>query len=204
MAAVEWPLYDHGSQLCPDDMVLAGAVCIDRYEAPNEPGAAPLAMQTAYDGEDWCALRGKRLCTDVEWMAACQGELGTLYPYGDAHVTARCNDDKVWLSPDWGLLATWPAQEAQDEAAALYQADPSGWRQECVSETGAFDLTGNVAEWVVRTIPNANDYDHVMKGCYWAGCYGGTLPNCTFVNPAHPGDFRTYEAGFRCCREPDD
>jgi formylglycine-generating enzyme required for sulfatase activity len=201
-AAQEWPLLDHGSSPCPEDMVLAAAVCVDRYEAPNEPGADPLAMQTAYDGEDWCVARGKRLCRDVEWMAACQGEAGTLYPYGDDHVTSRCNDDKVWIPPDWGVLGTWPSPAAQEEAAALYQGDPSGWREGCVSEAGAFDLTGNVAEWVVRTLPNVNDYDHVMKGCYWAGCYGGTLPNCTFVNPAHPGGYRSYEAGFRCCRDP--
>jgi formylglycine-generating enzyme required for sulfatase activity len=182
-------------------MVLGGDVCIDRYEAPNEAGAYPLAMQTAPDGEDWCAARGKRLCTDVEWIRACEGAAGTLYPYGEDHIAHRCNDDQTWIAPDWGALGTWPAQEALDEAERLYQADPSGFRADCVSAEGAHDLTGNVAEWVVRTLPNSNNYDHVMKGCYWAGCYGGTLPNCTFVNPAHPGEFRSYEAGFRCCRD---
>jgi hypothetical protein len=187
---------------CPADMVLAGETCIDRYEAPNEPGEPPLAMRTAYDGETWCAARGKRLCTDVEWIRACEGTAGTTYPYGDEHEAHRCNDDKTWLSPNWGVLATWPAEAAQDEAERLYQADPSGSRRGCASHDGAFDLTGNVTEWVTRTIDNATNYDHVMKGCYWAGCYGGTLPNCTFVNPAHPGGFRSYEAGFRCCTEP--
>ncbi|MBI4950695.1 MAG: SUMF1/EgtB/PvdO family nonheme iron enzyme, partial [Myxococcales bacterium] len=186
---------------CAADMVLAGSACVDRFEAPNVAGVPPLAMQTAYDGEVWCAARGKRLCTDVEWIRACEGASATPYPYGDTWVAHRCNDDKTWIPPDWGVLASWPSQAAQDEAAALYQGDPSGSREACLSEDGAFDLTGNVAEWVVRTIPNANDYDHVMKGCYWSGCYGGTLPNCSFVNPAHPGGFRSYEAGFRCCRD---
>ena len=40
-----------------------------------------------------------------------------------------------------------------------------------------------------------------MKGCYWSGCYGGSGPSCSFVNSAHPGVFRTYEAGFRCCKD---
>jgi formylglycine-generating enzyme required for sulfatase activity len=183
-------------------MVLAGESCIDRFEAPNESGAAPLAMQTALDGAQWCAERGKRLCTDLEWIRACEGVTGTLYPYGDEHVAHRCNDDKTWIAPSWDLLGQWPSEAAQQEAARLYQGDPSGSRVDCLATCGAFDLTGNVAEWVVRTIPNANNYDHVMKGCYWAGCYGGTLPNCTFVNPAHPSDFRSYEAGFRCCSSP--
>jgi formylglycine-generating enzyme required for sulfatase activity len=70
-----------------------------------------------------------------------------------------------------------------------------------VSQEGVVDLTGNVAEWVARSFPHTNNYDHVLKGCYWAGCYGGSPPSCAFVNSAHPGAFRTYEAGFRCCRE---
>ncbi|MBW2458287.1 MAG: SUMF1/EgtB/PvdO family nonheme iron enzyme, partial [Deltaproteobacteria bacterium] len=143
----------------------------------------------------------KRPCTDVEWIVACEGSAGTTYPYGDTYVPHRCNDDKLWIPPDWEVLGTWPSQAAQQEAAALYQADPSGSRADCLSEDGAGDLTGNVAEWVVRTLPNSNNHDHVMKGCYWAGCYGGTNPNCSFVNPAHPGAFRSYEAGFRCCRD---
>lgn len=188
---------------CPTDMVLAGDSCVDRYEAPNEAGAWPLAMQTAIDGEAWCEARGKRLCSDVEWIRACEGAAGTLYPYGEEYIPHRCNDDQTWISPNWGVLGTWPSQAAQDEAERLYQADPSGFRADCISADQVADLTGNVAEWVVRTIDNANNHDHVMKGCYWSGCYGGTPPNCTFVNPAHPGEFRSYEAGFRCCRDPD-
>jgi len=192
-------VYEGGAAPCPDDMVLAGATCMDRYEAPNMPGAEPLAMQTAHDGEEWCEARGKRLCSDVEWIAACEGQQQRLYPYGDDYEAHRCNDDKTWISPSWQTLGNWPSQAARDEAARLYQADPSGSRSNCRSEDGAFDLTGNVAEWVVRTLPNSNNYDHVMKGCYWSGCYGGSKPNCSFVNPAHPGGFRSYEAGFRCC-----
>jgi len=182
-------------------MVLAASSCLDRFEAPNVLGAKPLAMQTAYDGESWCEARGKRLCTEAEWVRACQGTSARPFPYGETYQPHRCNDDKTWISPDWGLLAQWPSAAAQAEADKLYQAEASGSRDGCVSEDGAFDLTGNVAEWVVRTEPNSTNYDHVMKGCYWAGCYGGTPPSCGFVNPAHPGGFRSYEAGFRCCRD---
>jgi formylglycine-generating enzyme required for sulfatase activity len=88
-----------------------------------------------------------------------------------------------------------------EEAARLYQGEESGSNEACVSADGAYDLTGNVAEWVRRSFDHANNYDHVMKGCYWAGCYGGSPPSCGFVNPAHPSGFRSYEAGFRCCTE---
>jgi hypothetical protein len=186
---------------CPADMASIDAICMDRYEAPNEAGAKPLAFQTAPDGQKWCAARGKRLCTEAEWVRACNGTTKRPYPYGTTYAKGTCNDDKTWISPNWTTLGTYPSDASIAEAQRLYQADPSGARAKCVSEEGVLDLTGNVAEWVVRSFPNANDYDHVMKGCYWAGCYGGTPPSCSFVNPAHPGTFRTYEAGFRCCMD---
>jgi sulfatase modifying factor 1 len=186
---------------CPADMVAVASFCIDRYEAPNMAGEKPLAMQTAPDGDAWCKTRGKRLCTEAEWVRACQGASKRPYPYGTTYVRGTCTDDKTWISPNWTVLGSWPSTAAKTEAARLYQADPSGSRAGCVAEEGAIDLTGNVAEWVVRSFDHPpNNYEHVMKGCYWAGCYGGSPPSCGFVNPAHPGTFRTYEGGFRCCK----
>lgn len=172
---------------------------MDRYEAPNMAGALPLAMRNALDGEDWCAARGKRLCTEAEWVRACEGLPAKPYPYGETYQRGTCNDDETWISPNWTTLGTWPSASAMAEADRLYQGEMSGSNAACVSQDGAYDLTGNVAEWVRRSFPNANNYDHVMKGCYWAGCFGGAPPSCAFVNPAHPSGFRSYEAGFRCC-----
>jgi formylglycine-generating enzyme required for sulfatase activity len=184
---------------CAADTVTFGDVCMDRYEAPNQAGAKPLAMENALSGEAWCAARGKRLCTEAEWVRACNGPAMLPYPYGATYQRSVCNDDKTWIAPDWTTLGTWPSDAGVAEAARLYQADPSGSRTGCVSAEGVNDLTGNVAEWVRRSFSNANNYDHVLKGCYWSGCYGGSPPSCAFVNPAHPSGFRTYEAGFRCC-----
>lgn len=185
---------------CPEDMVAIDGYCIDRYEAPNVKGELPFALQTAYDGEAWCTERGKRLCTQDEWVRACEGPKGRLYPYGNAYREDVCNDDKGWILVHWKALAKWPRDAALDEATRLYQADMSGARAECVSQEGVHDLTGNVAEWVRRSTPSPRPgYDHVLKGCYWAACYKEPRPNCEFANTAHPGTFRTYEAGFRCC-----
>jgi formylglycine-generating enzyme required for sulfatase activity len=190
---------------CPDDMAPVGAFCMDRYEAPDQRGELPYALQTAYDGEAWCTERGKRLCTEDEWVRACQGPSGHRYPYGDAYREDACNDDKGWIVVRWKALAKWPRDAALDEATRLYRADMSGARGQCVSAEGVYDLTGNVAEWVRRSSPaRRTGYDHVLKGCYWAGCYKDPHPSCGFTNAAHPGTFRTYEAGFRCCakRQP--
>jgi formylglycine-generating enzyme required for sulfatase activity len=187
---------------CPPDTVAVGAFCIDRYEAPNLAGEQPFFMTTAYDGEKWCAERGKRLCTEEEWVRACEGPGGRRYPYGSEHRAAVCNDERRWIPVRWEALAQWPAEVAIEEAKRLSQAERSGSRAQCVSEEGVADLTGNVAEWVRRSdAPPLPGYDHVLKGCYWAGCYHEPHPNCLFRNSAHPGAFRTYEAGFRCCRD---
>jgi formylglycine-generating enzyme required for sulfatase activity len=186
---------------CPDDMVASGAVCVDRYEAPNVKGEVPFALQTAFDGEDWCAARGKRLCTEDEWVRACSGSRGRAFPYGNAYRGGVCNDDHPWLVVSWKKLSRWPLDPAFGEAARLMQADMSGARAECVSEDGAFDMTGNVAEWVRRSGASPQPgFDHVLKGCFWAGCFKDSQPSCRFTNGVHPGTFRTYEAGFRCCK----
>lgn len=189
----------HGG--CPSTMVRAGNFCIDRYEAPNRRGGRPLVMQSANDANDWCQDHNKRLCTEDEWIAACQGEERRTYPYGNEHVDGRCNDDKEWQKVDEALLAKWPSPEAKAHAKELYQATPSGSKRKCASESGARDMTGNVEEWVVRTREHANAFPYILIGCYWSGCYGGSKPTCHSTNNAHGPGFRFYETGFRCCRD---
>ncbi len=187
---------------CAEDMVAVAGFCIDRYEAPNEKGELPFALQTAYDGEVWCGEHHKRLCSEHEWVRACEGPHGRRYPYGDQYRDDACNDDRPWIVVHWKTLAKWFGDAALEEAARLFQGDMSGARADCVSAEGVYDLTGNVAEWVRRSEPSPRTgYDHVLKGCYWAGCFKEPRPNCSFTNGVHPGSFRTYEAGFRCCTD---
>lgn len=186
---------------CPPDTVAFATYCMDRYEAPNIEGELPFYYQTATDGEAWCTTKGKRLCTEAEWKSACQGPSGNEYPYGNTYKAHACNDDKTWKSPNWTALGKYPAPEGQAEADRLYQGDPSGSRTMCLTDTGVFDLTGNVAEWVKQSFTHANNHGYVVKGCYWSQCYMDTTPDCNFVNSAHPPGFRSYEFGFRCCMD---
>lgn len=182
-------------------MIRVAGFCVDRFEAPNRRGEKPLVMQSANDATAWCSERGKRLCSEDEWISACQGEERRAYPYGSTHVDARCNDDKAWRTVDESLLGKWPSEPAQAHVAELNQAVPSGAKALCVSEDGVHDLTGNVEEWVVRTREHANAWPYLLIGCYWAGCYGGGKPTCHSTNDAHGPEFRYYETGFRCCRD---
>jgi len=183
-------------------MVDVGVACIDRYEAPNEKGKKPLLMQTVADADVFCAQRSKRLCTEREWVRACEGPHHRAYPYGDTYRPGRCNDDGKLLLADWMTLGRYPADAGVEEATRLDQSEASGSREACVSEEGVYDLTGNAAEWVVRTEDNPTNFSHVVKGCFWGKCFRVPHePACAYVNYAHPAGFRSYEFGFRCCSD---
>jgi formylglycine-generating enzyme required for sulfatase activity len=205
---------------CPPDMALVGGVCMDRYEAPNVAGAPPLVMYTFLEAEAWCGARGRRLCFDDEWLAACAGPAGEAYPYGDTRDPGVCNDDATWRTYDQGLLNGWPARAsdpaigsldalfaaaravspagaaAADHVEALYQGTGGGERAGCARD-GVFDLTGNVEEWTRRRDGGAAQFHGNLKGRYWAEprtCQRNVL--------VHGDTFRFYEIGFRCCARP--
>lgn len=194
-------------------MVDVQHACIDRYEAPNEKGASPLVMRTADEAVAWCSEHGKRLCKEDEWLRACQGPEGQPYPYGASYQEHACNHDAKYRIPRWGVLSKWPAEVAVAETERLNQAEASGTRATCGSAEGVFDLTGNVAEWVLKQHPHPEackkadeqKHDYVVQGCSWVKCY--RLPHepaCNYVNCAHAAGFRSYEIGFRCCKDRDD
>jgi len=108
-----------GSGGCPDGMVKVDTFCIDRYEdalvddtpgntgAPWSPyfnpgttsvhaisaqNAVPQGYISQIQAGAACVAAGKRLCTDTEWLRACQGPAATTYPYGNAYIATACND----------------------------------------------------------------------------------------------------------------
>jgi hypothetical protein len=83
---------------CPNDMMEFKNYCIDKYEAPNLKNSEPFYFRTANEGEDWCKSKGKRLCTETEWVLSCSGNENRLYPYGNTYMRSYCNDDKIWRS----------------------------------------------------------------------------------------------------------
>jgi len=194
-------------------------LCMDRYEAPNRPGALPFVMFSFNEAASWCAHRGKRLCFDDEWTQACAGPADFAYPYGQDYRAGVCNDDKTWKTYNQNLLNQWPwnletdtvenldelldrvrsvssqAAAAADHVAFLYQADPSGSHQGCVADGQVFDLEGNVEEWTRRRDGGQSDFHGNLKGRYWS-----EPRTCQSNVTVHGDTFRFYEIGFRCCQ----
>jgi len=116
---------DYGAG-CPD----TGNGCKDFY-AVSIPGVTPSSFLTWFQAAATARNSGKRLPTNQEWQAAA---LGTPDPGESAAGAADCN--------------------TKNGAALNFDAVvPTGSRANCVSDLGAFDMVGNLWEWVAEWVP---------------------------------------------------
>jgi len=158
---------------CGPGMRLVGDVCMDVYEAPNQPGARVYNPGNWFAAAGTCKQAGKRLCTPEEWEKACEGP-GWHYPYGNQFREGYCN-----IGDRDGKL----------ERVAS--------RPFCVSAWGIYDLLGNGQEWAGIGEKEASvvlggtfrDMPGEMMRC------GGTA---IAGNPILEGD----ELTMRCCSTP--
>jgi len=137
--------------------------CIDRHEWPG-PGKPPVIGIKREDAEAQCRTRAARLCSPEEWEDACLGPDKASFPYGSSYVGRKCN-------------------------ARGREVAPSGSFPECMSASGAIDMSGNAAEW---------DSSGAVRG---ASAVDGTRGLCSEkreVTPASP----LADVGFRCCADP--
>jgi hypothetical protein len=101
-----------------------GQNCANDIYAVSLPGVMPSANLTWFQAQVACTNSGKRLPSNAEWQAAVAG------------------------TPDPG-----PDDHAKDCNTRSTTAVPTGSRSACVSSAGAFDMVGNVEEWVGDWVP---------------------------------------------------
>lgn len=104
--------------------------CIDVYEAPGFD--QPPAQLSIDEAAAWCAERGARLCSELEWETACRGPSRWRFPYGNSYSEGVC------------------VTESQAPRAA-------GQRSACRSGFGPYDMSGNAAEWVRNGVLKGGD-----------------------------------------------
>jgi Sulfatase-modifying factor enzyme 1 len=168
-----------------------GAGCVNVY-AVSIPGVTPARFLTWFQAASACANAGKRLLTNQEWTVAA---LGTQDPGPDDGV----NDCNTNFALD--VIAT-------------------GSRSACVSSRGAFDMVGNLYEWVADWVPLSlgcptwggfsNDLQ-CFAGADPAGVPGALIRGGYYLNGAGAGPLAIsgtnhpfavgFEVGFRCARE---
>lgn len=110
-----------------------------KYVGPNYPGF-PVTGVSWYEAEAYANYMGKRLPTEAEWEKACRGNTSRTYAWGDTLDSRRSN----WLdSGDPNDNNPTPVGYFN---GTLYQAIFQ--TQDSPSLYGAYDLMGNVSEWV--------------------------------------------------------
>jgi hypothetical protein len=168
-----------------------GTRCANDIYAVSLPSRLPSAFMTWFQAQIACANAGKRLPTSAEWQT---GANGTPDP-GPDNGTTDCNS-------------------ASDELAR------TGARSACISARGAFDMAGNLEEWVADWVPlstecagwGASSDDRMcLAGASTAvGGPGALTRGGSFVDGAGAGPLAVVAGrrptatfgfiGFRCAR----
>ena len=101
-----------------------GQNCAGDIYAVSLPAVVPSAHITWFQAQEACAGSGKRLPTSAEWQVGADG------------------------TPDPG-----PDNRATDCNSATNVVSATGSRSACISARGAFDMAGNLDEWVADWAP---------------------------------------------------
>ncbi len=170
-----------------------GQNCTNDIYALSLPSEIPAANITWFQALEACANAGKRLPTNAEWQ---MGVTGTQDP-GPDNGTTDCN------------------------TASGGEVSPTGARGSCVSARGAFDMVGNLTEWVADWVPapefcpgwaSFSDDDMCLSGARTTSNFpgaltrggafavlGGRLAGPFAVHPFAPFHTSGF-IGFRCAR----
>ena len=171
-------------------LAVAGLGCVDRYEASradatagsagvdaaspprSAAGVLPWTDVTFAQAAAACDTAGKRLCGPDLWQESCQDDPAISYPYGPGFEAGACN--------------------AAGDEPSLAVTGESG---RCVGTSGAFDITGNVDEWVDLEI------EDIASAATYGGSYAMEDPSelTCFASRMMPTETTAADLGFRCC-----
>jgi len=172
----------------------SGQNCADDIYAVSVAGVTPARFVTWFQAQAACKNARKRLPSNAEWQAAVAG---TPDPGGDNGST-ECNTGNT------------------------FTVSLTGSRSACVSSDGAFDLVGNLYEWVADWVPRSTACgtwsagvsptgdDQCLGGAATTGEPGALLRGGGFGDGSLAGPLNVYGAvepslalsdfGFRCAR----
>ncbi len=163
----------------------------------------PVVQMSWNDAKAYCEWAGRHLPTEAEWEKAARGTDSRIYPWGNQNVAG----DLLNLA-DQNLDVSW-ARKSMDDG---YQfAAPVGHYPNGASPYGAYDMAGNVQEWLAdwydenyyasSPIKNptgpAIGQGHVLRGGGWNDGKGSV--RVAYRNHDSP-EGRSDSTGFRCAQ----
>ncbi|MBN2529916.1 MAG: hypothetical protein JXR76_26235 [Deltaproteobacteria bacterium] len=183
----------HGSD---DSMAMSVPGVLPWYVNPMSQ-AALITFQNA------CIAAGKHLCTANEWESTCSGTAHTIYVFGNDFDPEICNTVATYCDDyceengiseeDCNTSISSCGYYCGDGSVGneCFQVTPTGEFSGCITESGAFDVNGNL--WEIVASDNSAGFE-VRGGAY--NCANpATRLQCTYA-----ATWNELNAGFRCCK----
>ena len=146
-------------------------------------GNHPMNCINWFGARDFCRWIGGDLPVSEEWEIAASGPDHTIYPWGDESLGIGC--DRMTSS-----------------SCVEKETRPVGSAAKGASQAGAFDMSGNVAEWVLDSRDAVRGDSHallrvVRGGSFHQGQAASEL-KATHPGVVASGDDMKPNIGFRC------